>query len=123
VIERVSPLFPSYAFVLIVLQWHAVNNAPGVVRLIMDGDHPAHLPDAVIDEIRERERGGFVAPPPAPPRLTRGQQVRITGGPFEGRHGLWAGQAAHDREQVLLELLGQKDVPVTVPADDVVPIQ
>jgi transcription antitermination factor NusG len=64
-----------------------------------------------------------VALPPPPPRLTRGQRVRITGGPFEGHRGLWAGQAAHDREQVLLELLGQKDVPVTVPSDDVVAMQ
>jgi hypothetical protein len=80
VIERVSPLFPSYVFVLITLQWHAVNNAPGIGKLIMDGDH-------------------------------------------EGHRGLWAGQAAHDRERVLLELLGQKDVPVEVPADDVVPMQ
>ena len=44
VVERVSPLFPSYAFVLIVLQWHAVDNAPGVVRLIMDGDHQPTYP-------------------------------------------------------------------------------
>ena len=124
VVERVSPLFPSYVFVLIVLQWHAVSNAPGVARgLIMDGDQPAHLPDAVIAEIRERERGGFVCLPPAPPRLVRGQRVRITRGPFEGHRGLWAGQATQDRERVLLELLGQKDVPVEVPADDVVPIQ
>jgi hypothetical protein len=46
----------------------------------------------------------FVALPPAPPRLTHGQQVRITGGPLEGHHGLWAGQATHERERVLLEL-------------------
>jgi transcriptional antiterminator RfaH len=120
VVDRVSPLFPSYVFVLITLQWHAVNNAPGIGKLIMDGDHPAHLADAVIDEIRQREHRGFVALPPEPARFSPGQQVRITGGPFEGHRGLWAGQAAQDRERVLLGLLGQRDVPVEVPADDLV---
>ena len=77
----------------------------------------------MIAEIRERERGGFVALPPAPPRLTHGQQVRITGGPFEGHRGRWAGQATQDRERVLLELLGQRDVSVEVPAADVAAMQ
>jgi transcriptional antiterminator RfaH len=122
VVKRVSPLFPSYIFVWITLQWHAANNAPGVGKLIMDGDQPAHLPDIVIDEIRTRERGGFVALPPEPARFSHGQRVRITGGPFEGRRGLWAGQGAQDRERVLLGLLGQKDVPVEVPSNDVVAI-
>jgi transcription antitermination factor NusG len=90
----------------------------------LGGFHPAHLPDAVIDEIRERERGGFVAPPSPPPRLVHGQQVSITRGPFEGRRGLWAGQTTHERERVLLELfLGQRDVPVEVPAADAVSIR
>ena len=46
------PLFPSYLFVLIALQWHKVNSTVGIIRLITDGDVPARLPDRVIDEIR-----------------------------------------------------------------------
>jgi len=40
-----------------------------VVRLIMDGLLPAHVPDAVISEIRSRERGGVVELPYTPKHL------------------------------------------------------
>jgi hypothetical protein len=52
-IERTPLLFPGYAFVLIVLQWHAARFAPGVIGLIMDGERPARVPDSVP------ERRGF----------------------------------------------------------------
>ena len=48
-------LFPSYAFVLIDLQWHAVRWSPGVLKLIMAGEQPARVPDQVIEELRSRE--------------------------------------------------------------------
>jgi hypothetical protein len=57
------PLFPGYCFVSIALQWHAARWCPGVVRLVMDGLQPAKVPDAVIEEIRGRERNGAIEPP------------------------------------------------------------
>jgi len=56
------PLFPGYLFVWVVRGWWDARWSPGVVRLIMDGLLPARVPDAVINEIRSRERGGFVEP-------------------------------------------------------------
>jgi hypothetical protein len=56
-VEILVPLFPGYCFILIQLQWHGVNMAAGVIRLLMDGQHPAHIADAIIDGIREREVG------------------------------------------------------------------
>jgi transcription antitermination factor NusG len=53
-------LFPNYLFVRIELQWHAVRRTIGVASLIMSGDEPAKVADAVIDGIRARERGGYV---------------------------------------------------------------
>src|SRR5262245_8462616 len=50
-------LFPGYAFVLIVSGWWDARWAAGVRRLVMDGLQPARVPDAVISEIRSRERG------------------------------------------------------------------
>ena len=47
-------LFPGYTFVLIELQWHAVRRTPYVVRLIMNGDMPARIPDRVIEDLRGR---------------------------------------------------------------------
>jgi transcription antitermination factor NusG len=118
-LERPAPLFPSYVFVLITLQWHAVNNTIGVVRLIMDGGHPARLADTAVAQVRARELEGYVQLPPASPRFHHGQRVSIIRGPFEGHDGLYAGQAAHERERVLLKLLGRR-IPVAVPCADVV---
>jgi transcription antitermination factor NusG len=56
-VEVEAPLFPGYCFILIQLQWHGANMAAGVIRLLMDGQQPARVPDAVIDGIRERGIG------------------------------------------------------------------
>jgi transcriptional antiterminator RfaH len=99
------PLFPGYCFVLIQLQWHGVNMAAGVVRLLMDGQYPAHVPDAIIDGIREREVGGIVRLPKPPP-FRSGDRVRVLRGPFDGHFGLYDGQAPRERIFVLLSILG-----------------
>ena len=98
-------LFPAYAFVFITLQWHAARWSPGVIRLVMDGAAPARVPDAVIEEIRSRERGGLVELP-KPPLARLGDRVRVTAGPFAGHVGLYAGMKPRDRVEVLLRVLG-----------------
>jgi transcriptional antiterminator RfaH len=104
-IEVNPPLFPGYCFVAIVLQWHAARWCPGVIRLVMDGAAPARVPDAVIEEIRSRERGGLVELP-KPPLARLGDRVRVTAGPFAGHVGLYAGMKPRDRVEVLLRILG-----------------
>jgi transcriptional antiterminator RfaH len=101
--ETTPALFPGYAFVLIELRWHAARWAPGVTRIVLDGAAPARVPDGVIAEIRSRERGGLVE---LPPRLKRGNPVRILRGPFREQLALYQEQAAHERVAVLLALLG-----------------
>ena len=102
---RTPLLFPAYAFVFIRLQWHAARWAPGVIRLVMDGAQPARVPDAVIDEIRSRERGGLIELPK--PSLARpGDAVRILRGPLEGRLAIYHGMKPRARIEVLLSLLG-----------------
>ena len=53
--NEITPLFPSYAFVFIELQWHAARYALGVASFIMDGERPARVPDDVIADERERQ--------------------------------------------------------------------
>jgi transcriptional antiterminator RfaH len=120
------PLFPSYIFIWIVdHQWWSARWCPGVASVIMGGADggPAHLGDDVIREIRARERptGSGVVQLPKPPRLRLRQPVRILSGSFVGCVGLYDGMAPHQCERVLLELLGQKEVPVTIPSADIVP--
>jgi transcriptional antiterminator RfaH len=102
--ETTPALFPGYCFVLVQLQWRAAHYCPGVIRLVMDGLQPAHVPDSVIAEVRSRERDGLIELPK--PRLRRGDPVRIRHGPFRERLALYDGQAPHERVAVLLELLG-----------------
>jgi transcription antitermination factor NusG len=103
--DDTRPLFPGYAFVLIVLQWHAARWSPGVTRIVLDGVVPARVPDRVIDEIRQRECGGVVQLPKAPD-LQVGEKVKVLGGPLAGHLGLYAGMRSHARVEVLLALLG-----------------
>lgn len=96
-------LFPSYVFVAVVGGWWRARWCPHVVGLIMNGERPAEISGSIIAEIRSRERGGLVD---LPPRLRRGDAVRILHGPFAERLALFDGQTARDRVAVLLSLLG-----------------
>ena len=71
----------------------------------MDGEHPAHVPDAVIAEIRSRERNGLVELP-KPRGLAPGTRVRVISGPLSAQIGILALLKPHERVLVLLNLLG-----------------
>src|SRR5215831_2545708 len=101
------PLFPGYLFVWVVRGWWDARWSPGVVRLIMDGLVPAHVPDAVISEIRSRERNGLVELPKLH-GLKLGMRVRVISGPLREQIGMLAVLRPHERVRVLvlLQLLG-----------------
>jgi transcription antitermination factor NusG len=71
----------------------------------MDGLVPAHVPDAVISEIRSRERGGYVELL-KPRGLRPGMRVRVISGPLSEQIGILALLKPHERVLVLLNLLG-----------------
>jgi len=110
------PLFVGYAFVRIVSGWWDARWSPGIVRIVLAGDAPARVPDHVIAELRGRERNGLVE---LPPRLKRGDPVRILRGPFAERFALYQEQTGHERVAVLLALLGSAQRRVTLPRRDV----
>jgi transcriptional antiterminator RfaH len=98
-------LFPGYMFVRIANdRFYPVRYTPGVVRLLMAGDRPAHMPEHEIDGLRRREVKGFIWLPPSVPRL--GARMRIIQGPFAGHLALFDGMAGADRLRVLFECLG-----------------
>jgi transcriptional antiterminator RfaH len=105
-IEVRPPLFPGYAFLTIEAQWHTARWSAGVIGIIMDGIKPARVADAVIADIRSRERGGLIDLQPPPGALRPGDRVKVTVGPFTGCLGLYAGMRAHERVLVLLAVLG-----------------
>jgi transcriptional antiterminator RfaH len=99
------PLFPSYLFIWVVHGWWDARWAAGVRRLVMDGEVPARVPDAVIAEIKLRERNGFVELP-RPRGLAPGMRVKVLQGPLQAQIGLLAALRPHERVLVLLTLLG-----------------
>src|SRR5215468_668086 len=78
-IVNTPPLFPGYLFVLVVQGWWDARWATGVRHLVMDGEHPARVPDSVIAEIKSREHNGFVELP-KPRGFVPGMRVQVTGG-------------------------------------------
>jgi transcriptional antiterminator RfaH len=108
VAETTPALFPGYAFIWIELQWHEARWQPGVIRLVLDGEQPARVPEGVIDEIRSRERDGLVELPKPPPvsRLKLGTRVRVQEGPMRGCIGILAALRPRERVMVLLQMLG-----------------
>ena len=111
------PLFPGYAFVRIISQWWAARWSPGVVRIVLDGNTPAKVPDKIIAELRERERGGVVQLPEAP-GLRAGDRVRVVRGPLVGVAGIYSGMSGRQRVEVLLTMLGGQ-TRSTLPKGDV----
>jgi transcriptional antiterminator RfaH len=113
--QRIVPLFPSYVFVAVAERgWWQARWSPGVVRLVLSGDTPALLSDAVVAELRAREHNGLIvlpAPAPTSPSFQPGDRVRITTGPLTGFSGLVAGMRPHQRVEVLLQLLGRVEMP------------
>jgi transcriptional antiterminator RfaH len=105
-IVRTPPIFPNYLFVWVTSGWWTARWSPGVVRLIMDGLQPAHVPDAVISEIRSRERNGLVELPKPRLALAPGMRVKVLEGPLHDQIGLLGALRPHERVLVLLHLLG-----------------
>ena len=91
--------------VFIELPWHAARWSRVRWGLIMAGDAPARVSDAVIAELRGRERDGLIELPKAP-GLKPGDHVRIIAGPFSEHLALYEGQTSHERVAVLLQFLG-----------------
>lgn len=119
----VRAVFPGYVFVEIDQQWYEVRWCIGVIRLIMNGERPAQLPDWEIKKIRDATgKNGLVKLPKAKPvapktKISVGAEVRIITGQFRGLHALYEGSTPKECELVLLDLLGRK-VPVELATDD-----
>jgi transcriptional antiterminator RfaH len=121
-VEVRPPLFPGYLFIVIQVGWYGARYCPGIASLIMNGAGPACVPDAVIAEIRARERNGLVELPDKPPRFRPGAPVRILAGPFQGHFALYDGQSSRERVAVLLSLLGGR-VRVELPEAGIEPVR
>lgn len=117
-----TPLFSRYLFVHMdtgAARWRAIQSTFGVSHLVCNGDLPAAVPDAIIDNIRSREDdSGMVAMGNPPPPFDKGQVVKVLTGPLAEQVGWFEGVSDEERVILLLELLGRK-VQVRVPTEAV----
>ena len=89
-------------------RWRCIQSTIGVAHLVCNGEEPAAVPDAVIDEIKGREdEHGFVHLD-LRPRMSPGDKVRVVAGVFSECIGLFEALADRERVAILLDLLGRK---------------
>lgn len=104
-----APLFPRYLFVAIDMdqqRWRSVNGTRGVVGLVMTGDKPTAVPEAVMAEIRSREdETGYIRL--NGPTYQRGQALRIVEGPMADAQALFEEMTDSNRAILLISLLGR----------------
>jgi transcription antitermination factor NusG len=113
-------LFPGYVFVHLALRDRIrVLQLPSAVRLVSFNGHPAVLPDAEIDGLRQRvSRGACVEPHPY---LRVGRRVRVCGGPMQGLEGIIVRRKDRCRVVFSLDLI-MRSMAVEVDESDLEPI-
>ena len=107
--SRSGVLFSRYVFVHLRDVWHSIMGTIGVSSLIKNGERPAVVERSVVDELKARTGAdGFIDL--SKPVVVRkaGDAVSVVGGPFYGFKGIYQGMTAHEREIVLLDMLGRK---------------
>jgi transcriptional antiterminator RfaH len=113
--KRIVPLFPNYLFVRIHAseEYHYVLWSPGVKRILSFNGIPAPLDEGVVAFlVQQATPEGIIA---SRSNLRAGQEVRISGGPFDGLVGMIQEPPnAKGRVKVLMKLLSRQ-VEVEVP--------
>ena len=112
-------LFPGYVFVRIALEDRLrVLALTSVVGLVSFNGRPAALPEAEIEQLRQRLARGSVEPHPY---LRVGRRVRVRGGPMQGLEGIIVRRKDRCRLVFSLDLI-MRSVAVEVDEGDVEPV-
>jgi transcriptional antiterminator RfaH len=120
-VDKLRPLFPGYVFVEVPLrlaEWRPILSTYGIKTIIRFGGEPAMLNDEFIETLKSRESDGVITGPTAPYRV--GQQVRMTGGAFDGVVATILSVNSSERLVVLMDLL-KRGVHTSVNIRNVLP--
>jgi transcriptional antiterminator RfaH len=104
--DVLRPLFPNYLFVQVnkdLHRWRCILSTFGVRTLVRFGEQLSFLDDGFIQSLREREQDGAIVRPERP--FAIGQQVRMSGGAFDGLVATIIQMDEKDRLVVLMDLL------------------
>lgn len=120
--DRMEPLFPGYLFIQINTQQNVspIRSTKGVLRLVRFGIELQPVPDAIINEIRQRVMSAESKPHRLP--LKKGDRVIITAGSFQGMEAIFQAESGARRVELLLEMLGRKH-KVNMERDEIGPVE
>ena len=120
--EVLRALFPGYIFVAINVEtspWRSILSTTGVRSLVRFGDRLSFIDEAFIATLKAREIDRVISRPENPHRI--GQNVCLSGGPFDGLVAKIIEMDDKNRLVVLLELL-KRPVRVTIGIEHVSPV-
>jgi transcriptional antiterminator RfaH len=106
--DVLRPLFPSYVFVKIdtnIHRWRCISSTFGVRSLISCGERLSYLEDDFICSLQAREIDSAIVRPENP--YTVGQEVKVSGGAFDGLVATIIEMSEKDRLVVLINLLNR----------------
>jgi len=108
-INGTQPLFPGYMFITFdkaKSEWHKINNTYGVTRLVTFNSILKSIPSAVIDNLKTRcDFSGKILPVE---KLTKGNQVKVSNGPFANFVATVETYETDKRIWILMDLMGRK---------------
>ena len=108
-INSSRPLFPGYMFIAFdkaQTEWHKINNTYGVSRLVTFNSVLKSVPNIFINNLMMRyDLSGKILPIE---KLRKGDQVKITKGPFVDFIASIEKYETDQRIWVLLDLMGRK---------------
>ncbi len=114
--DVLRPLFPGYLFVQVnpeADRWRPMLSTLGVRSVLRCGDRLSFIDDGFIKSLQAREIEGVITRPSSPYEV--GQEVRLSGGAFDGMVATIIAMDERDRLTVLMDLLNR---PVKVKIDE-----
>ena len=106
---KIEVMFPRYIFVLVnelKSKWSAINSTKGVSQLIYFGQNIAHVPDYVIESIREQlDSRGILNLKIFEKEYIQGDKLFLKDGLFKGQEAIFLSRKSKDRVNVLLKLI------------------
>jgi transcriptional antiterminator RfaH len=102
--EVIEEMFPGYIFVKFLLEkdYRTIKYTRGVKEIVHFGDRIIPVQEEVIHYIRARLKNGVADL--EPPKISRGEKVTITDGPFKGLTGIFERELKpKERVSILLE--------------------
>ncbi|EKE00951.1 MAG: hypothetical protein ACD_21C00250G0024 [uncultured bacterium] len=115
--EVLAPLFPRYLFVGMDLKtspWRSVNGTRGVSYLLTNDNHPAVVPNEIIENLKAQENEDGLVPVTSLLLFTKGDKVRILDGAFKDQVAVFETLDNKQRIQLLLNFLG-REMKISLP--------